>query len=91
MRFGEPLQVLKPWMSSYEPLGLYPVETTGGTLQQASLWLWVAGMVDMLAVEKVVFLLEERCWGRWPDRDGASSKVDEGEMRDGGLPERKRQ
>jgi hypothetical protein len=63
VRFGESLQVLKSWMLSYEPFGVYPVETTGGTLQQASLWLWVAAMVDMLKVGSVVYLLEERCWG----------------------------
>jgi hypothetical protein len=50
-------------MLSYEPFGVYPVETTGGTLQQASLWLWVAAMVDILKVGSVVYLLEERCWG----------------------------
>jgi len=60
VRFGEFSQVWKSWILSYEPFGVYPVETTGGTLQQASLWLWVAGMVDMLKVESVVFLLEER-------------------------------
>jgi hypothetical protein len=44
------LQVLMPPISSYLPLATYPFEMTGGMLQQASVWPWVAGMVDILTV-----------------------------------------
>lgn len=51
---GRPLHVFKPSTSSYEPFALYPVETTGGTLQQATEWPCVAGIVDILAAEIVL-------------------------------------
>jgi hypothetical protein len=38
-------------------LALYPVETTGGMLQQASLWPWLAGIVDILAIVGATGLL----------------------------------
>lgn len=43
-------QVLKSPICSYEPLGMYPVDSTGGVLQQAWLWPWLADMVDMAAM-----------------------------------------
>jgi hypothetical protein len=46
----------------YEPLGLYPDDTIGGMLQQAWLWPWLAGMVDILAVGVGVGLVEELFW-----------------------------
>lgn len=45
---GLSVHVLKPPISSYVPLAWYPSETTGGMLQQASLWPWDAGMVVMV-------------------------------------------
>jgi hypothetical protein len=48
----------------YEPLGLYPDDTIGGMLQQASLWPWLAGMVDIFAVGVGVGLVEELFWQR---------------------------
>lgn len=49
-RYKGIIQVLRPPYSLYEPFGWYPLDTTGGILQQASLWPWVAGIVDILAV-----------------------------------------
>jgi hypothetical protein len=43
-------------------LGLYPDDTIGGMLQQASLWPWLAGMVDIFAVGVGVGLVEELFW-----------------------------
>jgi hypothetical protein len=59
---GHSVHVFKPSYSLYEPLGLYPDDTTGGMLQQASLWPWLAGMVDILAVGVGVGLVEELFW-----------------------------
>lgn len=56
------VHVFKPSYSLYEPLGSYPVVTTGGMLQQASLWPWLAGMVDILAVDDGVGLAEQLVW-----------------------------
>jgi hypothetical protein len=59
---GHFVHVFKPSYSLYEPLGLYPDDTTGGMLQQASLWPWLAGMVDILAVGVRVGLVDELVW-----------------------------
>lgn len=53
------IQVLRPSTSSYEPLALYPLDTTGGMLQQASLWPWDAGIVDMVAIGGVAGLAKQ--------------------------------
>lgn len=48
-RPGDNLQVFLPPISSYVPLTSYPLDTTGGMLQQPTEWPCWAGMVDMLA------------------------------------------
>ncbi len=57
---GGSIHVFRPSTSLYSPLALYPLETTGGMLQQASLWPWLAGIVDMLAIGDIVGLDEAR-------------------------------
>ena len=47
---GRYLQVFMPPSCSYVPLGTYPEDTTGGVLQQAWLWPWIAGIVTMVAI-----------------------------------------
>jgi len=54
-------QVSMPPSCSYVPLGTYPKDTTGGMLQKALLWPWVAGMAGMVASWK---------WW-WTEGDGA--------------------